>query len=261
MGRLSRGGTRGLMRGGVWIAWRARRGTFLLSASENLSVGGTGKTPMVMHVLRVLLERGYRPCVAMRGYSKSKDGAADETDAYRRAFPEVPIMAQPDRIAGLRSLLERTPAEKQFDRVVLDDGFQHRQIARDLDVVLIDATPGRSVFADRLLPAGWLRERVGSLARASAVVLTHAELASREHIDALRGAIREFTAAGGGDSACVDGAENTESGERPGSGGTGVPGRRCCAGDAGGARSGARSDIRRVCGFAEEGGRGGKGLG
>lgn len=161
----------------------------------NLSVGGTGKTPMVMHVLRVLLEHGYLPCVAMRGYSKSKDGAADETDAYRRAFPDVPIVAQPDRIAGLRSLLERTPAEKQFDRIVLDDGFQHRRIARDLDVVLIDATPGRSVFDDRLLPAGWLREPVGSLARADAVVLTHAELASQEHVDALRAVIREEAAA------------------------------------------------------------------
>ena len=161
----------------------------------NLSVGGTGKTPMVMHVLRLLLENGHRPCVAMRGYSKSKDGASDETDAYRRAFPDLPIVAQPDRIAGLRALLERVPPNGQPDRIVLDDGFQHRQIARDLDVVLIDATPARSVFDDRLLPAGWLREPVDGLRRASAVVLTHAELAPKGRIEQLREAIARHTAA------------------------------------------------------------------
>lgn len=161
----------------------------------NLSVGGTGKTPMVMHVLRLLLENRHRPCVAMRGYSKSSNGAPDETDAYRRAFPELPIVAQPDRIAGLRRLLDHMPAAAQFDRVVLDDGFQHRRIARDLDVVLIDATPGRSVFDDRLLPAGWLREPVDGLRRASAVVLTHAELAPKDRIEQMREVIARHTAA------------------------------------------------------------------
>ena len=191
----------------------------------NLSVGGTGKTPMVMHVLHLLLEHGHRPCVAMRGYSKSRDGAADETDAYRRAFPDVPVVARPDRAAGLAQLFGAGDRERRADAtrgvavlgareqradatrsvavpgghlpdcVVLDDGFQHRQIARDLDVVLIDATPGRSVFDDRLLPAGWLREPVAGLRRASAVVLTHAELADAAHLAALRGRVRANTEA------------------------------------------------------------------
>lgn len=148
----------------------------------NLSVGGTGKTPMVMHVLGALLRAGCSPCVAMRGYTARGHGqhTPDETDAYRRAFPAVPIVARPDRIVGVRALLGS--AGCTVDCVVLDDGFQHRQIGRELDIVLVDATPRRSIFADRLLPGGWLREPVGSLRRASSVVLTHAELADESHI-------------------------------------------------------------------------------
>lgn len=156
----------------------------------NLSVGGTGKTPMVMHVLTLLLEAGLRPCVAMRGYrakhrptrsqpmliidqARMPAHDSDEADEYRRVFPDVPVIAQPDRLAGIRRLLDE-PFQPTVDCVVLDDGFQHRRIARDLDVVLIDAS--RSPFVDRLLPRGWLREPVESLKRAHAVVITHAEL-------------------------------------------------------------------------------------
>ncbi len=168
----------------------------------NLSVGGTGKTPLVMHALRTLMQAGRRPCVAMRGYSKGGDGAPDETDAYARAFPGMPIVAQADRIAGLERLLgsgredaTRSVAVPKADCIVLDDGFQHRQIARDVDVVLVDATRSRSVFTDRCLPAGWLREPVESLRRASIVVLTHAELASPEWIGGLKREIGARTSA------------------------------------------------------------------
>ncbi len=170
----------------------------------NLSVGGTGKTPLVMHTLRVLMEAGRRPCVAMRGYSKSGDGTPDETDAYARAFEGMAIVARADRIAGLDELLGGSRGEepatecrgtRRPDCIVLDDGFQHRQIARDVDVVLIDATASRSVFADRCLPAGWLREPVESLRRASIVVLTHAELESREWIGRLKDEIGRHTSA------------------------------------------------------------------
>lgn len=146
----------------------------------NMSVGGTGKTPMVMHIIRALLGAGQQPCIAMRGYRRKGTGEADETDAYRRAFPDVPIVAQPDRLAGLQQLFARGVRPTC---VVLDDGFQHRRIARDLDIVLIDAT--RSPFDDHLLPHGWLREPVTSLLRADLVVLTHAEMADSVVVDAL----------------------------------------------------------------------------
>jgi tetraacyldisaccharide 4'-kinase len=140
----------------------------------NLSVGGTGKTPMVMHVLEVLLAAGHRPCIAMRGY-RSSGGESDEAEEYRRRFPGVPVVAQPDRTHGLIKQFydEYESDEPHSDCIVLDDGFQHRKIGREMDVVLVDAS--RSPFADRLLPAGWLREPVESLKRATHVVITHAE--------------------------------------------------------------------------------------
>ena len=142
----------------------------------NLSVGGTGKTPMVMRLVESLQSAGRRPCVAMRGY-KSRGGLSDEAEEYRARL-DVPISAQPDRIAGVRAILARDPS---VDVVVLDDGFQHRRVARDMDIVLIDAT--RSPLEDRLLPAGYLRESIDALARADAVVITHAEAAPTETIE------------------------------------------------------------------------------
>lgn len=154
----------------------------------NLSVGGTGKTPMVMHLVSTLLRAGRRPCIAMRGYRKRGTLEADETDAYRREFPGVPIVAQPDRLAGLRKLLVAADPVTRPDCVVLDDGFQHRRIARDLDIVLIDAS--RSPFVDRVLPAGWLREPVEGLGRAGMVVVTHAELVQAHEVESIDAGVR-----------------------------------------------------------------------
>ncbi|MCC6428192.1 MAG: tetraacyldisaccharide 4'-kinase [Phycisphaerales bacterium] len=144
----------------------------------NLSTGGTGKTPMVARIVSWLIDAGHHPVIAMRGYKAAGDSRGDECDQYLRTLPPrpdgspIPVIAQPDRIAGLRSLLA-SPTGSGIDRIILDDGFQHRRIARDLDIVLIDAT--RSPFNDRLLPHGWLREPVESLKRAHAIVLTHTQ--------------------------------------------------------------------------------------
>jgi tetraacyldisaccharide 4'-kinase len=180
----------------------------------NLSVGGTGKTPMVAQIVRWLLEAGHRPVIAMRGYAAKPSargaGESDEASVYRRLFPQVPIVAQANRTLGLIQQFAREFEEHgevdeadvhgaaqrdggggrpagHSDCIVLDDGFQHRQIARDLDIVLIDAT--RDPFADRLLPGGWLREPVESLQRAGAVVITHAESAAPADVTALERAI------------------------------------------------------------------------
>lgn len=139
----------------------------------NLSVGGTGKTPMVMFLASLLLQHGQRPCIALRGYRSRGETGSDEADSYRRALPEVRVIARPDRAVGIRETLE-ADAPNRPTCALLDDGFQHRQIARELDVVLVDAA--RSVFDDRLLPAGYLREPPGSLERAGVIVITHAEL-------------------------------------------------------------------------------------
>lgn len=144
----------------------------------NLSVGGTGKTPTVRKIVRWLIADGLLPAIAMRGYKAAPGKPGDEAVEYERTLDpwptgtRVPIVAQPNRVLGLERLLT-TPTGRRVNRIVLDDGFQHRRIARDLDIVLIDAT--RDPWNDRLLPAGWLREPVSSLARAHAAVITHAE--------------------------------------------------------------------------------------
>jgi len=140
----------------------------------NLSVGGTGKTPMVRRLIAILLEMERRPCIAMRGYRKGT-GESDEAAAYQREFPDVPVIAQANRTDGLIALFgdEHEGEGPHRDCIVLDDGFQHRQIGRELDIVLVDAS--RSPFRDRLLPQGWLREPAESLTRAGLVVVTHAE--------------------------------------------------------------------------------------
>ena len=156
----------------------------------NLSVGGTGKSPTVAMVVRTLREEGFWPAVAMRGYAsgKTEHGSSDEADEYRALFPDLPIVAQPNRTLGLIELFGTQEGER-IDTVVLDDGFQHRRLARQLDVVLIDCT--RSPLEDALLPAGRLRETMDSLSRAHAVILTHAESVSDAELEQILRAVLE----------------------------------------------------------------------
>lgn len=152
----------------------------------NLSVGGTGKTPAVQLVCRWLIEAGHTPAIAMRGYA-SKNGVSDEAELHRAALPGVPLAVGPNRLERLLSLFA-SPEGEAVDVIVLDDGFQHRRLSRQLDIVLIDAT--QDVLSERLLPAGWLREPVDSLARAQAVVLTHADRAQPSDVTRIETELR-----------------------------------------------------------------------
>lgn len=96
----------------------------------NISVGGVGKTPMVMTIAGWLLESGRRPCIAMRGY-KAGAGESDEAALYRERFGDVPVVAQPDRTAGLRALFAQERVGQasslpgpgaRIDCIILDDG-------------------------------------------------------------------------------------------------------------------------------------------
>lgn len=136
----------------------------------NLTTGGTGKTPMVAWIARQLLDAGFHPAIALRGYHADRDGRSDEAMEYAEQLPDVPLVVHPDRVAALKDFL---PRHRDVNVVLLDDGFQHRRLARDLDLVLIDAS--RRTERDELLPAGTLREPPTALARADAVMLTHAE--------------------------------------------------------------------------------------
>ncbi len=136
----------------------------------NLTTGGVGKTPMVMWIAELLRRHNYRLVIGMRGYGARRGERSDEEAEYLDRLDDVPVVAEADRGAALSKFLAE---HREVDCVVLDDGFQHRRIARRLDLVLIDAS--RRTFSDRLLPAGYLREPVTNLRRADAVIVTRAE--------------------------------------------------------------------------------------
>lgn len=132
----------------------------------NLTVGGTGKTPLVIEIAARLRARGRRPVILTRGYAARPDETADEVREFELALPDVPVVVHPDRVSGA----QRARQEHGADCLVLDDGFQHRRLARDLDIVLIDALDPWG--GGRLLPAGRLREPLDSLARADWFVVS-----------------------------------------------------------------------------------------
>jgi len=135
----------------------------------NITAGGVGKTPMVGWIAERLLAAGHRPVIAMRGYMARPGETGDEQAEYRERLPSVHMLANPNRLAALNAHL---PEHPETDCILLDDGFQHRFVHRDLDLVLIDAT--RATWRDALLPRGRLREPLDSLRRADGVIVTHA---------------------------------------------------------------------------------------
>ena len=135
----------------------------------NLTVGGTGKTPMVEWLAKWFRERDVRVCLISRGYGAEAGARNDEALELEQKLPDVPHLQNPDRVAAARTAVE----EFETELLLLDDGFQHRRIHRDLDIVLLDAL--EPFGYDSLLPRGLLREPVSSLARADVVALSRAD--------------------------------------------------------------------------------------
>ncbi len=151
----------------------------------NIEAGGTGKTPLVRLLARLLSGAGLRPAVVSRGYLGAAAGpvnvvsdgksvllsaaeAGDEPYLLARALPGVPVLTGKRRAQPALAAIERFGAEV----IVLDDGFQHLSLARDLDLVVVT---GALADSPRLLPRGLLREPLSALARASALVMTNPE--------------------------------------------------------------------------------------
>jgi tetraacyldisaccharide 4'-kinase len=125
----------------------------------NITVGGTGKTPVVRWLVQRLVARGFTPGILHGGY------ADDEPELHRRWFPDLPVVADRDRLRGAGEAMHRGA-----DVLVLDDAFQHRRFGRDLDIVLVAA---ESWARDaRLLPRGPYRESPLALRRADLVIVT-----------------------------------------------------------------------------------------
>lgn len=154
----------------------------------NVSVGGTGKTPTVMWLVERSRQLGREVGVLARGYGRAPGAELNEEGAMLAArFPGLRQVQDPDRVRGGRLLVEQG-----VDVIVLDDGFQHRRLHRDRELLCVDA---RAPLADAaLLPAGRLREPLSSLRRADVIVLTRAERLAPADIEARR---RQLRAIGG----------------------------------------------------------------
>jgi tetraacyldisaccharide 4'-kinase len=149
----------------------------------NITVGGTGKTPLVAYIARYLQQKGRRVAILSRGYGRKSDGfvlvsdgkkilasstvSGDEPYALAKELPAVIIGVDNNRPRAAETIQRRF----SVDIFLLDDGFQHRRAKRDLDIVTISAKDDSLPF---LLPAGYRRERLKSLSRANHIVLTRA---------------------------------------------------------------------------------------
>jgi tetraacyldisaccharide 4'-kinase len=136
----------------------------------NLTVGGTGKTPFVVWLAKWFSEQGNLVSLISRGYGRSSATAAnDEALEIADLLPEVPHRQNPDRVAAAQAEL----ADGKRRVLILDDAFQHRRLARDLDIVLLDAL--EPFGYGHLLPRGLLREPLESLSRAHVVALSRCD--------------------------------------------------------------------------------------
>lgn len=151
----------------------------------NLTLGGTGKTPCVEYVASYLREKERQVCLLSRGYKSTQSGMNDEAMLLEENLPDVPHLQNPDRVAAAQTAVE----ELEADVLVLDDGFQHRRLHRDLDIVLIDAT--HPPQQDWLFPAGTLREPASSgLKRSGVVLLTRCDQVSTTELQSTKDWLR-----------------------------------------------------------------------
>lgn len=158
----------------------------------NLTLGGSGKTPCAMHLARTGLKRGMWPVILTRGYRGTAPGtcavsdgkqillgpreAGDEAFLMARHLPGVPVIKCPDRYEGGLYAGERF----RSDLFILDDGFQHQRLHREVNLVLID-DPAR-LIQDRLVPTGRLREPLSELRRADEIVITGQDMAQENSV-------------------------------------------------------------------------------
>ena len=174
-----------LYRSGVF---RQKRLTAKVISVGNITVGGTGKTPLVMYIAERLKENGKNVAILTRGYKRKKkemvdlllraqkrvswEDVGDEPYLMMQNLSDIPIIVSKHRVVSGLHAIEKYRA----DFLILDDGFQHLKLHRDLDIVVIDST---NPFGNgKLLPAGRLREPLSSLKRADLFVLTKTDQAS-----------------------------------------------------------------------------------
>ena len=146
----------------------------------NLTLGGTGKTPAVEYAARFYQQLHRRIAILSRGYGKAADADInDEGAVLEQNLPDMIHLQGPDRVA-----LAKQAVQANCNLILLDDGFQHRRLARDLDIVVVDSTSPWG--HDRMFPRGFLREPPTALARADLVMLTRCDQVEPRDVAAIR---------------------------------------------------------------------------
>jgi tetraacyldisaccharide 4'-kinase len=154
----------------------------------NLTAGGTGKTPVVRWLAQQFAQQGRRPAILLRGYKSQHPQAADEATMLQEMLRRLAIVhAQPDRLAGGRLVLRQHP---DVDLFILDDGFQHRRLHRDFDLVLVDVT--NPLGFEHVHPRGLLREPPSGLQRADAILLTRCSAVDAEQCGQIETLLRRW---------------------------------------------------------------------
>jgi len=154
----------------------------------NITTGGTGKTPLVVWLCNLITQnpklkiQNCKCAILTRGYkarAQENAGFKDEIAILAESCPEAEVIVNPDRVAGAAEAINKYSAKV----LIMDDGFQHRRLARDLDIAAIDAT--QPFGYGKMLPAGLLREPVSSLNRAGAVVITRCDQVTEAQLSEL----------------------------------------------------------------------------
>lgn len=152
----------------------------------NIAVGGTGKTPITQALACHWISQGGKPGIVSRGYRGGTDGN-DEYQMLKKCLPEVPHFQNRCRYKAGTQLLEQHP---ETDLILIDDGFQHRRLYRDLDVVLLDGMD--PLGGGHCLPRGLLREPWQNLARADHLILTRVERCDEKRLDESIGFLQQW---------------------------------------------------------------------
>jgi tetraacyldisaccharide 4'-kinase len=151
----------------------------------NITTGGTGKTPLVEFMARNLLEKNKKVAILSRGYGgndplqKNNDNVNDECIILRENLQDVPVFAGKDRVKNG----ERAIMDYDVDCLILDDGFQHLKLKRDLDIVVIDSL--NPFGGENLIPRGSLREPLKSLGRADLFIISHCNQSREQNIKSI----------------------------------------------------------------------------
>lgn len=169
----------------------------------NITAGGTGKTPVVELIGKMLMDRNMRAAVVSRGYLRNTRGLVEVSDGHAvkasvgqsgdepfllaTRLPRVCVVVDEDRVRGAQYASQTLGAEV----ILLDDGFQHRALHRDLDIVLLEAS--RLPFSMLMLPAGYRREPMRSLERADAIVVT--KIGATTDVESITKGVGRYSAA------------------------------------------------------------------